>query len=276
MRHLIKATNLFNIAAHDGVHRKTLSIALLCVVLVISGCSESNSNSTTSSDGTSTGTDDTVGIGGSTARMTIAGEYLYAIAGDEVQLFDISQPGSANPWTKIRIDWDIQTLFPYGDYLLVGAADGVHILDNTDQASPRYISDFTHARAQDPVVAANDVAYVTLQSTAQFIDASDQMDVIDISDITQPTLIDTIPMQSPEGLSVDNGRLFVCDGIAGVKIFDVTAPREPDVVGGIRDIECNDVIAQGDLLYLITDDSLLQYDIEELPPIFLSEISAAR
>ena len=102
MRHLFKATNLSIAAACKELHRKALSIALLSLVLVVSSCSDSDSSSN-SGDGTSNGTDDTVGTGGSTARMTIAGEYLYAIAGDEVQLFDISQPGSTNPWTKIRI-----------------------------------------------------------------------------------------------------------------------------------------------------------------------------
>ncbi len=64
------------------------------------------------------------GTGGSTARMTISGDYLYAISGSRVQLFDISTPASPLPYTQVEVEWDIQTLFPHEEHLLVGAASG--------------------------------------------------------------------------------------------------------------------------------------------------------
>lgn len=245
------------------------AIALACSLIASCGNSTSSSEPTQGSQ-----PDGTTGTGGSTARMTVAGDYLYAIAGSDIQLFDISQVGSANPFTKVTITWDIQTLFPYGDYLLVGAADGMHILDNTDPASPRYVADFTHARAQDPVVASDGVAYVTLKSIPGSTAVTDQMDVIDISDILQPTLVTTLAMQGPTGLAVNGNRLYVCDDIAGIKIFDVSDRRNPTLLDGIRDVNCNDVIARGDILYVIDDTRLLQFDVEELPPIPLSELRA--
>ena len=104
--------------------KNILSTLLVSSSLLIAGCNE-NGTSSSGSEGGVTGT------GGSTAKMTIAGDYLYAIAGSNVQLLDISTPAAPQPWTQVEIDWDIQTLFPYGDYLLVGAADGMHILDNS-------------------------------------------------------------------------------------------------------------------------------------------------
>jgi len=171
--------------------KKLLATVFVCVFLLVS-CDEGGSGSSSNADGVT-------GIGGSTARMTISGDYLYAISGDRVQLLTISNPGSPAPWTQVQIDWDIQTLFPYEDYLLVGAADGMHILDNTDPGSPRHVGDFQHARTIDPVVAQNDIAYVTLREdpSSPFNEIVNQMNVIDISDMTQPTLLDTIPMQGP-------------------------------------------------------------------------------
>jgi len=241
---------------------------VVAVAMGVHACSESNSSSGDSS------AEGFAGRGGSTARMTIAGDFLYAIAGNFVQLFDIRTPSSPNPWARVRIDWDIQTLFPYGDYLLVGAADGVHILDNTDPAAPVHVADFRHAQAQDPVVAQNDYAYVTLKSNEIFT-VEDQMNVLNIADITNPMLVDTIAMQSPSGLSIDNDRLFVCDGVAGLKVFDATNPEGLSSLEGLPDVECNDVIATDNRLYIITDASLLQYDYTTLPPVFVSEVSAS-
>ena len=236
------------------------------VWFALASCTESGSSD--SGDGSQTGT------GGSTARMTIQNDYLYAIAGSEVQLFDISAPQAPSPWVKVPVQWDIETLFPYKDYLLIGAQSGMHIMDNTNPAQPFYLAEFTHAQARDPVVADNDFAYVTLRSDGQSFSNVNQMDVIDLSNISNPTLARTLPMQSPSGLSVAQNKLYVCDGIAGLKVFDVSDPSSPTFSESIRGVNCNDVIAKGSVLYVITDDTLLQYDISQSPPELLSEVVA--
>jgi hypothetical protein len=246
---------------------KLIISLLLSSTLFIAGCNENGTGSSASEGGVT-------GTGGSTARMTISGDYLYAIAGANVQLLDISVPAAPAPWTQVQIDWDIQTLFPYGDYLLVGAADGMHILDNSDPASPMHVGDFQHARAVDPVVAQNDVAYVTLKvdTTQPANGIANQMNIIDIADVTQPVLLDTVPMQGPEGLSVSGDRLYVCDDIAGLKIFDVSNPSQAVFQDAIAGVDCSDVIASGNVLFLISDDGLAQYDLSMGTPVLMSTI----
>lgn len=255
------------LAAAAGAVIKSLRQGVLAALLAggaLIGC-----DGTESSSATSAGSRDT-GIGGSTARMTIAGDYLYAIAGDRVQLFDISAPQAPNPWARVQVAWDIETLFPYGDYLLIGAATGMHIMDNRDPASPQYLAEFTHARARDPVVAHEGYAYVTLKSDG--FGGADQLDVIDIRDIENPRLVRTIGMQGPSGLSVGSNDLYVCDDVAGLKIFDLSDREAPTIVDTISDVNCNDVIASAGILYVITDDSLLQYDYTVMPPALLSQV----
>jgi len=156
---------------------------------------------------------------------------------------------------------------------LVGAADGIHILDNTDPASPVLIGDLTHARTIDPVVGNDGYAYVTLkrdpQANNQF---NDQMNLVDLADVTNPQLIKIIPMKSPEGLSTADKRLFVCDGSAGLKQYSLDDPANPEFVDVVRAVNCNDVIAFNGILYAITDTSLQQYDYSMSPPALLSII----
>jgi len=240
-----------------------LGAGVFCAVLA--GCGDGGSSS---SDNNLGGT----GTGGSTARMTISGDYLYAIAGSNVQLFDITQPTQPNPWAKVNVAWDIETLFPYGDYLLIGAQSGMHIMDNRDPASPQYLSRFTHATARDPVVAHEGYAYVTLRSENNF-GAADQLDVVDIRDIYNPTLVRTIGMQSPSGLTVGSNDLYICDDVAGIKIFDLSDRENPTVIDNIRDVNCNDVIASEGILYVITNNKLIQYDYTQSPPRLLSTVT---
>ncbi len=247
-----------------------MKVALLPALLssLVLGACESSDSSGNVDGAVVTGT------GGSTARMTISGDYLYAISGSRVQLFDIASPGTPLPYTQVEVDWDIQTLFPYDQYLLVGAASGVHILDNSDPASPRYVGDFTHARALDPVVARDGYAYVTLRRDASIAgtDIVDQMNVLDISDITQPRLLETISMQGPAGLSVDGEQLYVCDGAAGLKTFSLADPASPQFTQSIPGLDCFDVIAQGQTLFVIDDLGLSQYSTASGVPILISTI----
>ena len=260
----------------------TRVLLLLTAVAGINACDES------SGGGSSTGT------GGSTARMTIVGDYLYAIANADVQLFDISTPSTPNPWARVNVDWNIETLFPHQNYLLVGAADGLHILDNSDPANPEYVGDFRHATARDPVVASENYAYVTLSS--EFA-GPNELNIIDIVDVRAPRLVKTLAMQQPTGLAVTQQRLYVCDGAAGLKIFDRTDPVELLLTATVSDINCNDVIAapaddsgenslltilpepdsdlpdspaEPERLLAITATSLVQFDVSELPPVELS------
>ena len=243
------------------------SLYSLLLLSVLAGCGEQGA------DGTVSGRD--TGIGGSTARMAIVGDFLYAISGRDLQLFDISEPQTPNPWVKVDVSREIQTLFPHQDFLLIGAADGVYIFDNSDQASPVQVGEFIHATAQDPVVAKDGYAYVTLKSDFTrpngFID--DQLNVLDISDVTNPVLVREQPMQAPEGLVIAGNKLFVCDGIAGLKQFDISNPEEPIIQDSLPMLDCNDLIAQNNILYVITDTSIQQYDYSVTPLAFISTLS---
>ncbi len=237
------------------VIRCCLSVAAMLLV----GCADGQSDGSTGANGSG---QNQTGTAGSTARMVIDGDYLYAISGETIQLFDITQPSTPVPWTQVVIDWNIQTLFPYENYLLVGAADGIHILDNSDPASPQYVGDFQHAVTRDPVVAQDDVAYVTLRrdDTQVANGIVNQLNVIDISDVSNPQLVQTQNLQGPSGLAVQGERLYVCDGRAGLKIFDITERFSPVANQVLSNIECDDVIATSDTLHVIERSAYSQYN----------------
>lgn len=245
---------------------------LVLALIVVSACSEGTSEN---SGVVSAPGQVQTGIAGSTARMVIDDNYLYAISGNTIQLFDISEPATPLPWNQVVIDWDIQTLFAYENYLLVGAADGIHILDNTDRASPQYVGDFQHAVTRDPVVAQNNVAYATLRRDDSQAGNGivNQLNVIDINDVTNPVLVQTQELEGPSGLAVKNDRLYVCDGTAGLKIFDITDRLSPNVNQILANLQCNDVIATDDTLHVIGPDAYSQYNTSLAPrPQLMSTI----
>jgi hypothetical protein len=103
------------------------------------------------------------------------------------------------------------------------------------------------------------------------MNTTNQLDVIDISDITSPKLLKSYPMFNPHGLGIDNGILFICDGADGLKIYDATNPLaiQSNMIAHFPGIDTYDVIPLGEILLLIGQDGLFQYDYSDLQNIRL-------
>lgn len=212
----------------------------------------------------STGNGGNAGIGGSMARFTLTQDFLYTLDMSQMHVFDVSAacPSKTN---TVDMQWGIETLFPYGEYLFVGTTSGMLIYDNTNPELPVFLSQFSHAQACDPVFVSEDIAYVTLRDGTTCQNFINQLDVIDVSNIANPTLIRTYPMQHPHGLSVANNTLFLCEGQFGVKVFDVENKEAiaDNRLSWIQGLNAFDVIVLGDVAMVIGSDGLYQYDISD-------------
>ena len=224
------------------------------------------------SDSTIVGSDaPTTGTGGSMAKFTIQGDYLYVINQADVQLFDISEVDNPTKWTKVSLSWDIETLYPFDDKIFVGSMSGMYILDTEDKGNPVLAGVISHVTSCDPVVADDKYAYVTLRGGSMCGGYTNQLDVIDISDIYNPELIKTYSMQGPKGLAIDGDVLYVCDGEAGMKVYNVEDPMQASLISWIRDIDTYDVIVVDDEVTLVSADGVRVYNSED--PSELEELS---
>lgn len=204
----------------------------------------------------------TTGIGGSLARFTITGDHLYTINDYSMKLFDISDLQNPVEGNRIDLGWGIETIFPYENKLFIGAMNGMHIYDNSTPESPEYVSSYTHATACDPVVVQGNYAYVTLRSGRECDTFTNQLDVIDISDIRNPTLVKSYPMENPHGLGINGTCLFIAEGEHGLKVFDASDVNNIDknLIAYHKDVHALDVIPLNNTLFMIGNDGLYQYN----------------
>jgi hypothetical protein len=203
------------------------------------------------------------GKGGSLARFTIVGDYLYTLCGSALQLFDITDPAKPAVWKKIQIGWDIETIFPYEDKLFIGGQTGMYVFDNSNPAKPRRLSRFAHVTSCDPVVVEGNYAYVTLRGGTRCGGLDDQLDIIDISDIANPKLVRSHRMSGPYGLGIDQGTLFICDAEEGLKLFDASDPRNLQPLRNFYDIYPIDVILDDQRAIVVGREGLYQYDYRD-------------
>lgn len=204
------------------------------------------------------------GTGGSLARFTIYQDFLYTIGEYEMKVFDISIREGLDELNTIQVGWGIETLYPYQDKLFIGAADGMYIFDNQNPTSPELLSKFQHARACDPVVVEDDIAYVTLRDGTACQGFNNQMDIVDVKDFTAPVLIESHSMENPHGLAVRDKVVYVCEGEYGLKVFDVDNPNRLKQLDK-QNIATYDnvIIPETDILLVIGKEGLYQYDISD-------------
>ncbi|MBI5917501.1 MAG: hypothetical protein HY842_19205 [Bacteroidetes bacterium] len=219
------------------------------------------------------------GIGGSMARFTIVGDYLYVVDQTSLDVFSLSTPTQPQSTNTVEIGWGIETIFPFEDKLFIGSNAGMFIYDNSNPAAPSYLSQFAHARACDPVVVSGDYAYVTLRSGTECDGFNNQLDLVDISNITNPFLVKSFPMDNPHGLSIAENSLFLCEGEFGLKSFDITDPKvlgehQLDHVTNLHAFDAIALPGQKKLLLVIGEDGFYQYNYDDPADLqFLSKIT---
>lgn len=214
------------------------------------------------------------GIGGSLARFTIAMGHLYVVDEYRLLAFDLSSPAAPSMAAEIHLGWGIETIFPYGEQLFIGSRTGMYIMDNSNPLQPEQLGFYAHTNACDPVFVKDDRAYVTLRDGTECETFSNQLDVVDISDATNPQLIATYPMHHPIGLSIDGDHLFLCEDDQGLKVFDISNDLTiaDNLVTRYPHVTAQDVITlRGDRVALVIGpDGLTQLDysdITELQPL---------
>lgn len=215
----------------------------------------------------------TNGQAGSMSRFALYDQYLYTVGQGNLRLFNIANPTRPTDFATVNIGWNVETIFPYQQKLFLGSTTGMFIYDNTDPASPKQLANFQHGRACDPVVVHDDIAYVTLRTGTACAGTQNQLDLVDVSNASSPTLIKSYQMENPHGLSIDFPTLYLCEGDKGLKVFDVTDKNNVDqhLLSFKKDMHAYDVISLGKTLLLIGDDGFYQYDASD--PANLRELS---
>jgi len=204
------------------------------------------------------------GTGGSMAAMVLMNNYIYAITErHSLGVLDISSATTPKVVNNGYVSglYDLETIYPFQDKLFLGSQEGVYIFSLNDPAVPTKTGQFSHGRSCDPVVADNTGhAYVTLHAGTSCGGAANELDVLDVKDPMNASLVRTYPLTSPKGLAKDGNTLFVCDGSNGVKVFNAQDPANLKQTEKLETAQAYDVIAGNNHLLVVTKGGLLQYD----------------
>ena len=215
------------------------------------------------------------GQAGSLSRFATVNNYLYVANRYGITPIDITS--ALNPIVKPEVTQNLgvfETLYGFNNTLFVGSPRGMFILSLANPAAPAYLSSFMHWRGCDPVVVQNNKAYVTVRGGGPCGGDRNFLDIIDVTNLAQPTLIKSYQLQNPYGLGIYDNKLGICDGTAGFKIFDATNSNNLILKNTISNINAFDVIMNNDYALLVAKDGMYQYNItNSTNPILVSKIA---
>jgi hypothetical protein len=203
------------------------------------------------------------GIGGSMARFAIVNNYLYTVNTSSLGVFDIAVPAEPKSMGNHYIGWNIETIYPFKNKLFIGSSNGMFIYDISSPAAPSPEGSFSHARACDPVVADDSYAFVTLRTGTFCTGTSNQLDVVNVTNVNNPLLVKTYPLTNPHGLAKDENLLFICDGSAGLKVYDASNVNGLKLIKHIMGLETYDAIAWNNLLLVVASNGIYQFDYSD-------------
>lgn len=223
-----------------------------------------SSNGSQSASGGSVASASPFGMGGSMARFAIVQDRLYSVGLSDLNVFNITNAAQPFHVRKSNLSWGIETIYPFGDKLFIGSTNGMFIFSVSNPDNPVQTGQFAHVRSCDPVIVDDTHAYVTLRSGTQCTGFTNQLDVLTLNSLTNPSLLKTYQLTNPHGLSKDGNTLFICDGKDGLKVYNAASPASLQLIKQIPGLETYDVIAFNNNAIVVANDGLYQFNYADL------------
>jgi hypothetical protein len=123
-------------------------IPILSVILLLMSC-ESNFSAEPVIGGS--------GRGGLLARFAVVENYLYVVDNGNLKVFDVRNPLNPTFLNSTGIDAFAETIFLFGENLLIGTRTGMYVYNISQSAKPTFVSVYSNFASCDSVVAEGDL-----------------------------------------------------------------------------------------------------------------------
>jgi hypothetical protein len=242
---------------------KAIHLLIGILLLVVAGCGKSSDASSAN------------GSNGSLTRFITVGNYLYTVDNNNLKTYNIANPAQPVFKSTKPVGFAIQTIFPYQDKLFIGSANAMFIYSIANPEQPALLSETVYfVQGRDPIVAFDSVAYSTVQNGRFGTNNQGVLNIFNIKNLSQPQRMGALLMENPYGMGVKDSALYVCDGTAGLKLFNISKPYQPVSRGTFPQTEVfYDVIVQGNTLIAYIKGGVCLIDITNvLNPVLIAKL----
>jgi hypothetical protein len=220
-------------------------------------------------------------ISGKYTTMKVSGDYIYAITDSELVTIDNSDKDMPQEIDRITLGGQLENLYLDETVIFIGSTTDLHILEIQNNGLVEKRSSTEHidfastpnVNPCDPAIANNDIAYVTLSSVQPDNQAPcggsiiiNELKIYNVENLNAPVLVETIPLDSPQGLAIDGDFLFVTNLNTGTDVFSIDHQGNVTLVNHIEG-GAHDVIATDNTVRIVSSSKINQYNYSNIQSI---------
>jgi hypothetical protein len=201
------------------------------------------------------------GVNGSMSKIAIVQNRLYTVSTDNLIALNITDAASPSFLNKNNLHLGIgaaETIYPFSDKLFIGSSSGMYIFSIADPDNPSLIKTFTHATACDPVITDGINAFITLRGGNMCNGVKNELDVVNVNNVSAPYLVKVYNMTKPYGLGKDGNILIVCDDV--LKFYNATDASNLQLLQSFSITSPYDVICNNGIAVVTAADGLYQFN----------------
>jgi len=237
-------------------------IYFLMVSALLAACSKSESDQLANPTGKP----------GSITRFSSYGNYLYVLDQNKIVTYDITNAGQPKKVHELVDDYGLETITLYEGTIYIGSRSALYILEIANPAAPSILSKSERigdlAGGCDPVAVRNQYAYSTvkiIENVCGQANVSSRLLVYDVTNKTNPILVDEEAMDIPNGLGYKDNTLFVCDeGADRIFLFDISIPSDPVPFSSFDLVDAMDLIVDGNRMVVSTKTGFSFFDVTDV------------
>ena len=236
-------------------------LTLILTAFFIFGCGGENS-SPSSTDNSK------YSLSSSSVRFAFMGDTLYTIKDGEMTLYDVSEAQRAVLMTRVSVEKNVTTLFTNSNHLYIGSDDTLKVYDAQLPTLPKDIGTISFTQSCGNLLIQDDLLYLTLNSHCK--EQANTLNELRIFSLKNPAKLEEITrvgMYEPTAIAIDKEKLFVCDGRAGLKLFDVNVSEVNQTINVKLerkdvefDVNCTQMLADDNILVVTTPNGVKEYD----------------
>ena len=206
--------------------------------------------------------------------FTASNNYLYVISNDKLDTYTLEQ-GVIKLSTDSLGAYGGEAVFSQNNTLVIGSS-GSSIYDISHPGQLNFVSGYSDLLPCDEFVIKDHYVFASLRIRDDCHPAgTDALRIIDISSTT--SLMNSISIDTPYGLSIDGDVLFLCGGLNGLSVFDVHDPLNVILIKHYNEIKGEYSNAAAGLLLVTNDSFIEQYDYSDINNLkLLSKIPVQR
>lgn len=219
-------------------------------------------------------------ISGKYNTMRVVGDYIYAVTDTELVTIDKSDNENPQEIDRHFLGGQLENLYVADQALFIGSETDMHIFELKSNGLAELKSSTQHVdfsdtpvQACDPAIAEKDIAYVTIST--EVVDGStpcgttrqvNELKIYDVAKLSSPILLETLELDSPQGLAIDGDLLFVTNLNTGTDIYKVDHQGNISLENHIEG-PAHDVIAVNNKVMIVSKSEINQYDYSNVQSI---------